>query len=130
VAIPVAAELTGRLEDAEWLTLLDALVVTFRPRQLVLSERNQLVPAPEETPPADAEAPQTRSDGVPDPAVLGLLTSLQRSFDPCADDLQGLHNLYLNISRQYSRVADHAPPQWLLMLERAEYYRSLAEVIA
>jgi hypothetical protein len=129
-AIPVAAELTGRLEDAEWLTLLDALVVTFRPRQLVLSERNQLVPAPEETPPADAEAPQTRSDGVPDPAVLGLLTSLQRSFDPCADDLQGLHNLYLNISRQYSRVADHAPPQWLLMLERAEYYRSLAEVIA
>jgi hypothetical protein len=121
-AISVAAELTGRLQDPEWLTLLDALVVTFHPRQLSRG--------PEEWPAEDAGAPPSGAADLPDPAVLSLLTSLQRASDPCADDPPGLHKLYLNISRQYSRVADHSPPQWLLMLERAEYYRSLAEIIA
>jgi hypothetical protein len=121
-AISVAAELTGRLQDPEWLTLLDALVVTFHPRQLLRR--------PGEWPPDDAAGRLSGSADPPDPAVLSLLTSLQRASDPCADDPPGLHSLYLNISRQYSRVADHSPPQWLLMLERAEYYRSLAEIIA
>jgi hypothetical protein len=121
-AVSVAAELTGRLKDPEWLTLLDSLAVTFRPRQLLRS--------PEAWPPEDAGGPPGGAADPPDPAVLSLLTSLQRASDPCADDPPGLHNLYLNISRQYSRVADHSPPQWLLMLERAEYYRSLAETIA
>jgi hypothetical protein len=121
-AISVAAELTGRLQDPSWLTLLDALVVTFHPRQLLRR--------PEEWPPDDADGRPSGAADPPDPAVVNLLTSLQRASDPCADDPRGLHNLYLNISRQYSRVADHSPPQWLLMLERAEYYRSLAEIIA
>jgi hypothetical protein len=110
----VAAELRGlvrRDNEAEWLTFLDAIVVT--------------PPAHESSRGEPASVPALPADKLGRP-ILRLVAALRRLSDPCGCKPQDLHDLYLAISRQYLFVAEHGPEEWRLVAERAEYFRWLA----
>ena len=106
------ASLVRQVDEATWLSHLDAATATPAPIRL----------APSHEPPA-AMRDLRRN-------IYQLAYAHQQESDTWHNNSQQLHNWYSELGAAYIRITDHVPADWTIIHQRAQYYLALAARIA